>query len=194
MPRENSFSDGDSGRSLTPDLEQEGYRVAPASPIAARGTSAPTSPTRAARPAVAVASGAAAGPQRPGAAKDRFKATVRKVMAMHRTSSVLAGNFGAGAEPGIDPRRASASAQYGHIRQDCVIEITDYSSTKHSFGRMSNHQFVEMLRDPRASQREPWAKVRWINIAGVSWDVVAALALRYGMFHLNGQDSLIDVA
>ncbi len=86
-----------------------------------------------------------------------------------------------GAEPGVDPRRQSAFLAYGHIKQKCLIEVVDYSSLRSSFGRMTNKEFVNMLNDERAGEKEPWAKVRWVNVGGVSWDVISALALRYGM-------------
>lgn len=87
---------------------------------------------------------------------------------------------GVGAEPGIDVRRESASLAYGHIKKNCVIEIADYSTVRSSFGKMTNREFVNYLNDPAASERESWVKVRWINIGGVSWDVVRALAIKYG--------------
>lgn len=87
---------------------------------------------------------------------------------------------GAGAEPGVDPRRASADAEYGGIKQQCVIELVDYSAVRTSFGRMTNREFVEYMNDSKASVREPWVKVRWINIGGLSWDVLKALSIKYG--------------
>jgi hypothetical protein len=45
---------------------------------------------------------------------------------------------------------------------------------------MTNSGFIEFLQDARASVREPWVKVRWINVGGISWDVVSALAMKYG--------------
>jgi len=108
-------------------------------------------------------------------------------MAMHRASTMMiSGRIGA--EPGIDPRRASANAHYGHIRQQCVIEIVDYSVTKCSVGRMRNRELVEMLGSQQASKREPWARVRWINVGGISWDVLSTLALRYDMHPLAIED------
>lgn len=47
---------------------------------------------------------------------------------------------------------------------------------------MTNRGFIDMLQSDGASTREPWVKVRWINIGGISWDVLSALALKYGMF------------
>ena len=111
--------------------------------------------------------------------KDRFRSAVRKVMAMRTTSSFMARSR-IGAEPGVDPRRASAFMSYGHIRQQCLIEVNDYSTMRTSFGRMTNAEFVRLLADDKASVREPWVRVRWINIGGISWDVISALALKYG--------------
>lgn len=109
----------------------------------------------------------------------RFRTLVRKVMRLSHTSRCLSGK-GPGAEPGIDIRKDSASLNYGHIRQNCLIEIVDYSSVRSSFGRMTNREFISFLNDPTASERERWVKVRWINVGGISWDVVRALALKYG--------------
>lgn len=110
---------------------------------------------------------------------DRFRATVRKVIAMRR-GSVAISRGRVGAEPGIDPRRESAYLSYGHIRQKCLIEVVDYSAVRSSFGRMTNSEFIRLLADPGASVKEPWVKVRWINVGGVSWDVISALAIKYG--------------
>lgn len=110
---------------------------------------------------------------------DRFRASVRKVIHLTRTTSAISlGSIGA--EPGIDPRRASAFVNYGHIRQKCTIEVVDYSSVRSSFGRMDNRGFVKFLSDPKACKKESWVKVRWINIGGVSWDVISALAIQFG--------------
>ncbi|KAJ7220163.1 magnesium transporter [Mycena pura] len=194
MPRENSFSDSD-GRSLTPDLEDEPGRM-PASPTyettASPPSSArnrqPVSPTK--HTTTTRLSFAASRPS--GAAPTtepihRFRHAVRKVMAMHRSTTVIIGR-GVGAEPGVDPRRATADAMYGGIHQDCVIEVADYSSLRSSFGRMTNREFVNLMNDPVASEREPWVKVRWINIGGMSWDVIKAVSIKYDLHPLALED------
>lgn len=110
---------------------------------------------------------------------DRFRAAVRKVIAVNRMSTfVLRDRLGA--EPGVDPRRDSAYAAYGHVRQKCVIDVIDYSSIRCSAGRMSNSGFISFLQNDQACALEPWVRVRWINIGGISWDVISALALKYG--------------
>ncbi|OJT08030.1 hypothetical protein TRAPUB_1084 [Trametes pubescens] len=206
MPRENSFSDSD-GRSLTPDLD-EGLATSPvydgtteeklqgvrphvknediqSSPSLINTSPQQTRRSRDANATSPVTSPLGAPPptsaQRPSflTPAERFRSTVRKVMAMRRTSSLMV-RRGVGAEPGIDPRRASAFLSYGHIRQQCLIEVNDYSTMRTSFGRMTNAEFIRLLADSNASRREPWVKVRWINVGGISWDVVSALALKYG--------------
>ena len=205
MPRENSFSDSD-GRSLTPDLEDE---IELASPVAVSPSqNAPpalppiqtdlnganeTRSQRNGRPSLSakVASSPATsrrmrspaqGPSNPMSTltpRQKFQASVRKVIAMHRTSLMMTKNR-IGAEPGVDPRRASAFLTYGHIKQKCLIEVVDYSSVRSSFGRMTNKEFITFVNNDRACEKEPWVKVRWINVGGISWDVISALALRYG--------------
>ncbi|KAJ7841367.1 magnesium transporter [Mycena olivaceomarginata] len=159
MPRENSFSDSD-GRSLTPDLEDEG--PPPQSPTY------PTSPTRSVHSRLAPTS-----PAKHSTPLHRFRHTVRKVIAMHRSTNVITGR-GVGAEPGVDPH--------------CVIEVADYSAVRSSFGRMTNREFVSLMNDPAASEREPWVKVRWINIGGMSWDVIKAVSIKYDLHPLALED------
>ena len=200
MPRENSFTDSD-GRSLTPDLEDAMMREAEVQrsespePIVmdAYGGKRYLDPDVVSAPDLLSSQ-----PQEPSTRSpaevdfnnvlprafttptDRFRATVRKVMAMNRTASSIMVGPGIGAEPGVDPRRASANLSYSGIKQKCVIEMVDYSTMRTSFGRMTNNEFIKMLRSPAASRRDPWVRVRWINVCGLSWDVISALALKYG--------------
>lgn len=188
MPRENSFTDSEA-RSLTPDLEDE-FAPVPRSASPAQVESchesskddvpkfSPRKPSSTNPPSPQLRHAIVPHSQSP---KDRFRATVRKIISMHRTSTVLLRYGVAGAEPGIDPRRHSATMQYAHVRERCVIQIADYSTLRCSFGKMDNEHFVKMLNDDACSQREPWARVRWINVCGISWDVISALALKYGM-------------
>ncbi|KIY50507.1 hypothetical protein FISHEDRAFT_9157, partial [Fistulina hepatica ATCC 64428] len=119
---------------------------------------------------------------------ERFRASVHKVMSMHKGTRAMTAAIGIGAEPGIDPRRESADLLYGHIHQRCQIEICDYSGLRSSFGRMSNRQFVDIMSSDMASARDSWVKVRWINIAGMSWDVIRAVAIRYDLHPLAVED------
>lgn len=130
MPRENSISDD--GRSLTPDLPEVDDTVPQT-----------LDPTRTETPFIAVTkpsgiqtvASAPDGistrpPVRPtfdGAAQsdplNRFRASVQKVIRLHRSTSILDNRTDIGAEPGVDPRRETAFLAYGHLRQNwCVCE------------------------------------------------------------------------
>jgi Mg2+ and Co2+ transporter CorA len=197
MPRENSFSDSD-GRSLTPDLDVEVstpiYTRNPVLPAPALNTTYPPtsnvrSVTSVLSPARSTRTHATTRTPRQVPPIERFKASVRKVIQLHRSASIIS-RGGVGAEPGIDPRRSSADLTYGHIHQECVIQIIDYSSVRSSVGKMTNREFVDMLNNPAASEREPWAKIRWINIGGISWDIISALAIKYDLHPLAIEDVL----
>jgi len=54
---------------------------------------------------------------------ERFRLSVRKVMHITKNLGYLTGK--AWCEPGIDIRRDSAYLNYGHIRQNCLIEIAE---------------------------------------------------------------------
>lgn len=111
--------------------------------------------------------------------KDRFRATVHKVITLNRTSTIIA-SHGAGAEPGINPRHPGPNFRYGaSIREPCDIHVVDYSPVSISSRSMNNKDLVDMLGDPTVSQRPAWSKVRWIDVDGISWDVLKALAIKY---------------
>jgi hypothetical protein len=170
MPRENSFSDED-GRSLTPEFDEDYPQLE--TPVHQSHDPASNSSGSYHRPAVLKDVPPSLTP------RERFRSSVRKVIRMTRTSNMMSGKS-VGAEPGVNARRDSTSLVYGHLRQKCLIDIIDYSGVRSSFGRMTNREFIDFLNNPRASEREPWVKVRWINVGGLSWDVVRALAIKYG--------------
>ncbi|KAJ7773670.1 hypothetical protein DFH07DRAFT_1057199 [Mycena maculata] len=119
---------------------------------------------------------------------EKFRSTVNKVITMRRSMTILS-SFGAGAEPGIDPRRASIEMQYRGLNQDCFIDVVDYSAVSYSCLHMRNATFVDWCTSTR-SKRKPWVKVRWINIAGISWDVIKAVSLKHDIHPLALEDVL----
>jgi hypothetical protein len=82
---------------------------------------------------------------------------------------------GAGAEPGVNPREG---AQYTQFRSDCLIDIIDFDADDVSIERVGNADFISMMKDGTADNDHPRA-VRWINIAGIDWEVLSSMALRY---------------
>ena len=127
--------------------------------------------------------------------KERFRNAVHRVMAMRRGASFLGGTIqrGVGAEPGVDPRRPSADNMYKHLDKRCAIEVVDYSSVRSERREMNNEEFVDFMGigagqdgEDNPPARAPWVKVRWINIGGISWDVIKAASLRYRTLPLFG--------
>ncbi|KAF7325631.1 CorA-like protein [Mycena kentingensis (nom. inval.)] len=180
MPRENSFSDSD-GRSVTPDLEDE------IDPFAER----PSSPTYANAPTNLHTTRTRESVKRTVpiphiSPKDRFRRAVRTVISLRQGASVL--QRGVGHEPGVDVSRETADAEYGSIRATTTIDVIDYSAVRTKFKRMSNREFVQLMDDPNASEPEGWVKCRWINIGGISWDVIKAVSIRYNLHPLSLED------
>jgi len=200
MPKTNSESDF--GGSLTSDENDvdigpsspiNGNMPVPegsVSPIKARSPTSPTSPTKSNRERSSVRAtfnDASGESTLKGAAL--FRSAVRKIMAMHRTSSFMGAFRGAGAEPGIDPRRTSAFVTWGHLKEKCSIQVMDYSSVRSRSHTFDNQGFIDFLRK-NGPEKESWAKVRWICIGGVSWDVISNLALTYDLHPLSLEDIL----
>ena len=109
MPRENNISDEVDDHSLTPDLEEfpaEDNNLAIPSPDARPKSSqsqrAPTSPRSPNHIALNLA--------------DRFRVTVRKVVQLHRASSIMVTGTAIGTEPGVDPRKDIAYLIGGYVR------------------------------------------------------------------------------
>jgi hypothetical protein len=99
---------------------------------------------------------------------------------------MLVGGGHVGAEPGIDPKRPAVDAAYCHIREDsCGIEIVDYSAVRSTSRTMTNAEFINFMNTPSQGDlppRDPWVKVRWINIGGMDWEVIKAVSLKYSTF------------
>ncbi|KAJ7043311.1 magnesium transporter [Mycena alexandri] len=101
---------------------------------------------------------------------------------------------GIGSEPGINPR----DDKYGHFTAKCTIHLTEYSSEHVSLSTLDNAEFVELMKLPREKphderpslEKDGKRTLRWINIGGISWDVLSALALRYDLHSLALEDIL----
>ncbi|KAF8709447.1 CorA-like Mg2+ transporter protein, partial [Rhizoctonia solani] len=112
------------------------------------------------------------------------------VISMNRAQSALL-DIAPGTEPGADPRKSTTAELFGHIKANCQIEICEYGPSKARFTNYDNKSFIDWLKlNDASTKREIWNKVRWINIAGVSWDIISALALHYGLHPLAIEDVL----
>ncbi|KDQ15673.1 hypothetical protein BOTBODRAFT_173752 [Botryobasidium botryosum FD-172 SS1] len=182
-------SDDDDGSFISPSAAAEHAATHPAA--ASEGPAAPSTPGPSnngirEEPAVEHTQS----PPRPalGLAASRFRDTARKVMQLSRTSAALQG-APPGSEPGVNPRRQSAQAQWGHLNEKCQIEVMDYGGVMAKFQKFENDSFVKFLEEA-GSTRPLWSKVRWISINGISWDVIRALSIKYDLHPLAIEDVL----
>jgi len=102
-----------------------------------------------------------------------------------------------GLEPGIDtsdpPPYTTADDENREIRhleqlhQQCEIMVVDYSPEQ------MNSQFLDNqnLKDFLAEEQEDWSQVRWINVNGLSWDVIKELG-KYKCLHRLAIEDLLN--
>ena len=117
-------------------------------------------------------------------------ATVYENGAMGRTSGWTPGQ-----EPGIDTsdpappysHGSSVDPDSGHtdkLNRLCEITIVDYSSDDMKSYILDNGNLEEFLQQPT----EEWSMVRWINVNGLSWDVIRLLGNHKGLHRLAIED------
>ncbi|KDR85489.1 hypothetical protein GALMADRAFT_234391 [Galerina marginata CBS 339.88] len=100
----------------------------------------------------------------------------------------------AGAEPGVNPRSGESIAEYGHLKQECEIEVMDYDCDEMTSHKFTNEGLISFLKERspglQADDVGPPRTVRWINIVGIDWGVLSAIALKYSLHSLALEDIL----
>ncbi|KAL8800472.1 MAG: hypothetical protein Q9200_007232 [Gallowayella weberi] len=95
-----------------------------------------------------------------------------------------------GQEPGIDPTQShegnEPSAAVPHLFEECEIKIVDFSIDSIQMHRMDNKSLGDFLETPRPE----WAACRWINVNGLSWDVIKLLGNDKGLHRLAIEDMM----
>ncbi|GAA6052075.1 hypothetical protein JCM3770_006617 [Rhodotorula araucariae] len=84
--------------------------------------------------------------------------------------------------PGIDPRRVDIPS----LKCRTVIQVADFAAHRAEFSVLTN----ETLSDFLALPRPEFAKVRWMHVNGLSWDVLKPLALHFDLHPLSLEDML----
>src|SRR5699024_5088563 len=64
------------------------------------------------------------------------------------------------------------------------ITVVDFSRDRVLKRHFDNDGFVRFVSEPK----EPWAKCRWINVNGLSWDVIQAVGTNKGLHKLAIED------
>ncbi|BGP49160.1 hypothetical protein JCM10450v2_005043 [Rhodotorula kratochvilovae] len=84
--------------------------------------------------------------------------------------------------PGIDPRRVDIPS----LKCRTVIQVTDFAAHRAEFSVLTNETLCDFLEQPRPE----FAKVRWMHVNGLSWDVLKPLALHFDLHPLSLEDML----
>ncbi|KKK13813.1 hypothetical protein ARAM_005375 [Aspergillus rambellii] len=96
-----------------------------------------------------------------------------------------------GTEPGIDPTRPlpAYKAEWmaslaKHLHKQCEIIVVDFSQNEMRQYALDNDTLQQFL----SREREPWVQCRWINVNGLSWDVIRLLGNEKGLHRLAIED------
>lgn len=84
-----------------------------------------------------------------------------------------------GAEPGVDPYKTDGGrASLPKLSAPCDITVVDFSQDDLHVAVCDNDDLASFLQQPQPE----WAKCRWINVNGLSWDVISTLG-KYKRLH-----------
>jgi hypothetical protein len=89
-----------------------------------------------------------------------------------------------GAEPGVDTKNEEDAARFDHLHQPCDITVTDFSADKIQTYALDNDSLDEFLSRPK----DDWVACRWINVNGLSWDVIRSLGNHKQLHRLAIED------
>ncbi len=92
-----------------------------------------------------------------------------------------------GQEPGIDtstPDGGQHRTQLHNLHQDCDITVVDFSEAKMKMRHLTNATLGGYLNE----ERPEWVRCRWINVNGLSWDVIKLLGSHKGFHRLAIED------
>lgn len=86
-----------------------------------------------------------------------------------------------GSEPGVDTSRPDGGhSSMAKLCAQCQVTIVDFSQDNIVIHELDNDGLIEFLKIPQPS----WVKCRWVNVNGLSWDVIQALG-QYKQLHVD---------
>ncbi len=92
-----------------------------------------------------------------------------------------------GAEPGVDTKNDTDTARYHALKAQCQITVVDFSNERVENHELDNDNLEDFLKIPK----EDWVACRWINVNGLSWDVVRLLG-NYKQLHRLAIEDLLN--
>lgn len=73
------------------------------------------------------------------------------------------------------------------LHEECQITVVDFSEEDMHMRDMDNAELIDFLQE----DQEDWIRCRWINVNGLSWDVVQALG-KYKKLHKLAIEDLVN--
>ncbi|KAF1837815.1 hypothetical protein BDW02DRAFT_490592 [Decorospora gaudefroyi] len=89
-----------------------------------------------------------------------------------------------GAEPGVDTKNETEAVHYHHLYSPCQITVVDFSDDRVECHELDNESLEAFLNYPKAD----WVACRWINVNGLSWDVIRSLGNHKQLHRLAIED------
>lgn len=90
-----------------------------------------------------------------------------------------------GAEPGYDPYKTDGGhASLENLSAPCEVTVVDFSHDDIDVNSFTNDTLEAFLKEPQAD----WVKCRWINVNGMSWDVISTLGKHKRLHKLSLED------
>lgn len=89
-----------------------------------------------------------------------------------------------GAEPGVDTKKDTEGTKYSHLYAKCQITVVDFSDQRVQCYELDNDTLEDFLAQPK----EDWVSCRWVNVNGLSWDVIRTLGNHKNLHRLAIED------
>jgi hypothetical protein len=95
-------------------------------------------------------------------------------------------NWHPGQEPGLDTSLPNGGrAQTLTLYEECQITVVDFSEDDMvMYDFYTNKEFLDFLN----KKQEDWVQCRWINVNGLSWDIIQALGNHKKLHRLAIED------
>lgn len=92
-----------------------------------------------------------------------------------------------GQEPGLDPNAANGGRlNTPTFHEECQITVVDFSEKDMQMHDFDNAGLIDFIQKPQ----ESWVSCRWINVNGLSWDVIQALGRHKKLHRLAIEDMI----
>lgn len=91
-----------------------------------------------------------------------------------------------GQEPGIDTFASHSFLGGPEIYEECEITVVDFSQDDMQMHRLDNRSFAPFMEEAKPD----WVVCRWININGLSWDIIKLLGRDKSLHRLAIEDLL----